>query len=142
MAIIKEKKFYIGSVIENLTPAGLVDGTPEKTDTNPEGFFKISDENFNLSYREESENGPIICDVTVCGGTVTVKRVGAVVSEMVFEEGKTHKSLYSVPPYSFDVEIYTKKIRNSLTRDGGRIDIYYTINIGGADKNVKMRIEV
>ena len=44
--------------------------------------------------------------------------------------------------YRFDIEIYTKKIRNNLGRDGGRLDIHYKMNIGGADKNVRMKIEV
>ena len=142
MAFIKEKKFYVGSVIENLTASGLVEGDVEKTETRPEGFYKVSDEELVISEREESENGPIICDVTVRESSVTVKRAGAVVSLMEFEEGKTHKSVYSVPPYSFDIEIYTKKIRNNLGRDGGRLDIHYKMNIGGADTNVRMKIEV
>ena len=142
MPFIKEKSFYVGSVIENLTPSGLVDGEPEKTETRPQGFFKVSEDEFNISYREETEGGPVFCDITVRADGVTVKRRGAVESDMFFSEGQTHKSLYSVPPYAFDAEIFTKKIRNTLGAGGGRLDIFYRMRIGGADKNVRMKIEV
>lgn len=141
MAIIKEKKFRISSVIENLLPSGLTDGEPEKTEITPEGFLKISDDEYVITYSEMTEGGKVISDITVKGSSVRVKRVGAVESDMYFEEGLLHKSLYGVPPYSFDTDIITKKVRNNLTRDGGRVDIFYNMKIGGADKHVRMRIE-
>ena len=141
MAIIKEKKFVISSVIENLLPSGLVDGESEKTEISPVGFLKISDSEIVITYSEMTEGGKVVSDITVKDGSVRVKRVGAVESDMYFAEGLLHKSLYTVSPYSFDAEILTKKIRNNLTRDGGRIDIFYNMKIGGADKYVKMRIE-
>ena len=141
MAIIKEKKFRISSVIENLLPSGLVDGEAEKTEISPEGFLKISDGLYEITYTEMTEGGKVVSEILVTDDSVTVKRVGAVESNMRFEEGKTHASLYGVPPYSFDVEILTKKIRNNMTRDSGRLDIHYTMKIGGADKNVRMKIE-
>ena len=141
MAIIKEKKFRISSVIENLLPSGLVDGEAEKTEISPEGFLKISDGLYEITYTEMTEGGKVVSEILVTDDSVTVKRVGAVESNMRFEEGKTHASLYGVPPYSFDVEILTKKIRNNMTRDSGRLDIHYLMKIGGADKNVRMKIE-
>ena len=141
MAIIKEMKFRISSVIENLLPSGLVDGEAEKTEIIPEGFLKISDGEYVITYSEMTEGGRIVSDITVKESSVRVKRVGAVESDMYFEEGLLHKSLYGVPPYSFDAEIMTRKIRNNLTRDGGKVDIFYNMKIGGAEKNVKMRIE-
>jgi uncharacterized beta-barrel protein YwiB (DUF1934 family) len=60
---------------------------------------------------------------------------------MLFEEGLVHSSVYTVSPYSFDVDVTTKKIRNNLTRDTGRLDIHYSMKIGGADKSVRMKIE-
>lgn len=142
MAIIKEKKFKISSVIENLTPSGLVDGEAECTEITPEGFLKITDDEFVITYSENNDSGRVVSDITLTEKTVTVTRRGGVVSDMVFSEGKRHKSLYQVPPYSFDAEIFTKKIRNNMTRDGGRVDIFYTMKIGGADKSVRMKIEI
>ena len=141
MAVIKEKKIKIFSVIENLLPSGLPDGEPEKTEVSAEGFLKIAEEGYNLTYLENTEGGRVTSDISITGEAVRVKRVGAIESDMLFEEGLSHKSLYGIPPYSFDAEIFTKRIRNGMTRDGGRVDIFYTMKIGGAEKYVKMRIE-
>ena len=141
MAIIKEKKFRISSVIESLSPTGLVEGDPERTEITPDGFLKISDSETVIMYSEQTESGRVVSDIILTENSVTVKRRGAVVSDMVFIEGESHKSLYEVPPYSFDTEIFTKKIRNNMTRDGVRIDIFYSMKMGGADRAVKMKIE-
>ncbi len=141
MAIIKEMKFYISSSIDNLTKEGLADGEPERNDITVEGFYKISDEGYEITYSEMTEGGKVVSDIIITASSVTVKRRGAVDSEMVFSEGLLHKSLYTVSPYSFDAEVLTKRIRNGLTKDGGRIDIFYNMKIGGADKAVKMRID-
>lgn len=141
MAIIKEKNFKISSVIENLTAEGLVDGESEKTEISPSGFFKITDAGYEISYVELTEGGRIVSDIILTEAAVEVKRRGAVESDMHFEVGVCHKSLYTVAPYSFDSEIITRKIRNNMTRDGGRVDIFYNMKIGGAEKSVKMRIE-
>ena len=142
MAIIKEMHFEISSHIENLASAGLSGSDVEKTEISPDGFFKISDDAYIISYTEESEGGRIFTDISVSGGEVDLKRRGAVVSDMHFAEGEVHKSEYSVPPYTFDTVITTKKVRNNLTRAGGRLDLYYEMNIGGQDKKVRMKIEV
>ena len=141
MAIIKEMKFYISSSIDNLTKEGLADGEPERNDITVEGFYKISDEGYEITYSEMTEGGKVVSDIIITTSSVAVKRRGAVDSEMVFSEGLLHKSLYTVSPYSFDAEVLTKRIRNGLTKDGGRIDIFYNMKIGGADKAVKMRID-
>ena len=142
MAVIKEKKIIIISVIENLDKNGIPEGEPEKTETVADGFFKISDDSFIIMYSEQSEGGKIVSDIEITKDSVSVKRRGGLESNLLFTEGETNKSLYTVPPYSFDVEIFTKKIRNNLTRDGGRLDIFYKMSIGGQDKNVRMKIEI
>ena len=141
MAVIKEKKIKMSSVIENLLPSGLTDGEPEKTETAVDGFLKISDGEYAISYVEITESGRVAADIFITERSVRVKRAGAIESDMLFEEGLSHSSVYAVPPYSFDAEIYTKRIRNEMTRDGGKLDIFYTMKIGGADKKVRMRIE-
>ena len=141
MAIIKEVNIRFSSVIENLTPAGLTEGEGEKTETSAEGFFYIHEDRYEISFRENTEGGSVFSDMTVREDEITLKRRGAIVSDMNFSEGERVSSLHEVPPYSFDAEIFTKKIRNRLTRDGGSITIFYTMKIGGADKNIRMKIE-
>ena len=66
-----------------------------------------------LSYEETSEGGPIKSDITIAEGHVRVRRTGAIESDFMFAEGEVTKSLYKIPPYSFDASITTKKIRNN-----------------------------
>ena len=93
-----------------------------------------------LSYEEKSEGGPIKTDLTLTDAHVRVRRTGAIESDFLFVEGESTKSLYKIPPYAFDAEIKTKKIRNNLTRGGGKLTIIYDMNVGGAEKNVRMTI--
>ena len=141
MTEIKEKRIIISSVLENLLPSGLCDGESERAQSSGDGFLKITDGEYNITLCENTEGGAVTTDILITDGSIRVKRTGAIASEMVFCEGLLHKSLYGVPPYSFDCEITTRKIRNNLTRDGGRLDIFYDMKIGGAEKRVKMRIE-
>ena len=141
MAIIKEMNIRFSSVIENLSPMGLAEGEAEKTEISAEGFFYIHDDRYEISFREETEGGAVFSDITVRDTEITLKRRGAIVSDMRFAEGECDRSLYQVPPYSFDTEIRTKKIRNGLTGDGGSVAIFYEMKIGGADKSVRMKIE-
>ena len=36
--------------------------------------------------------------------------------------------------------VRTKKIRSSLSEDGGEVQLIYSMNIGGQEKNVRMKI--
>jgi uncharacterized beta-barrel protein YwiB (DUF1934 family) len=141
MAIIKEKTVKIISQIDNYDEHGLPSDEPEISESVCSGFLKITEDEFIISYTENSENGRTVSDITVTKEGIRVKRCGALTSNMLFSENVTDKSLYEVSPYKFDVEVYTRKIRNTLTRDGGRIDIFYDMTIGGAKKSVRMKIE-
>ncbi len=141
MAFIKEMKFKISSVIVNLTQSGLPDGAPERTEISVDGFYKINGENYEIDYSENTEGGKVVSTIEVTSESVRVLRHGAVESEMVFAEGKSHSSVYTVVPYSFDTAVTCKKIRCGLDNNGGRLDIFYDMNIGGADKSVRMRID-
>ena len=141
MAFIKEMKFTVSSVIDNLTPSGLAEGEPERTSIAAEGFYKISEESYEISYTETTEGSKVISTIIAGANEVRVIRRGAVDSEMVFREGESHSSVYTVSPYSFDTTVTCRKIRSTLTKDGGRLDIFYGMNIGGADKSVRMRID-
>ena len=128
---ITEITIKIESVIENLTPSGLVEGDAEKTFTEVGGF---------ITYSESGEGGEVYSEISTDGKTVCVKRKGAIESELIFAEGEVHKSLYSVPPYKFDAEVKTRKIRSSLTDSGGSLELFYNMKIGGAEKSARMKI--
>lgn len=140
MPVIKQVYIKIESSIENLDPSGLPDGEAEKNTGYAGGFYHFCDGEILLTYSEKGEGGDVNSEILVKNGCVRVKRQGAIESNLYFEEGKTHSSLYSVPPYKFDASVTTRRIRLSLTEDGGNLDLFYNMRIGGADKSARMRI--
>ena len=140
MAYIYELEYTVHSVIENLDDSGLADGDPEISITTQEGFFKLSEERAVISYTEQTEGDRITTDITLEGGALILSRRGAVVFDATFREGECCKTVYSVPPYSFDAEIRTKKIRSDITKAGGELRLLYSMNIGGQEKSVRLKI--
>ena len=124
-----------------LVPAmGMAAYTPGEYTAEAQGFLHCRDGLILLTYSEKGEGGEVYSEILVKDGGVRVKRKGAIESDLYFEEGCEHKSLYSVPPYKFDACVTTRRIRNTLTEDGGMLDLFYNMKIGGADKSARMRI--
>ena len=92
----------------------------------------VQEEDFlRLSY-EESELTGMVGTTTIFQvepKRVTLLRVGSVSSEMVFQLGKRHTSLYNTPYGSMEVGIMARKLSSSLTMEGGKLDIDYDIEI-------------
>ena len=63
---------------------------------------------------------------------VTLLRMGEVNSQMVFEEGRRHLSMYNTPYGALAVVVSTKKMRAQLSPDGGSIEINYALEIDHA----------
>lgn len=140
MVKITEVKIKIESSIENLDFSGLPDGDVERNVSEADGFYRFSEDEITLTYAEENEGGRAESEIIYKNGYVVVKRRGAIESELRFEEGVSHSSIYSVPPYKFDATVSAKRVRVGLTPDGGKIDLLYSMKIGGAEKNARMKI--
>ena len=115
---------------------------PEKTSVTAKGILVARGGIILLNYTEDSEGGKITSSLSVREVSVRLVRSGAVISDFLFSEEVSSRSVYQIPPYSFDVEIYTKKIRSSLSTEGGEVRIFYEMNIGGAKKKARMKITV
>lgn len=141
--MLKRVRIKICSYIDNLDSASLPEGEREVSESEHVGAMKISCGETSLSYRESTEGGSVFSDILMHeSGAVTVVRTGAINSTMHFDENEEFNTVYSLPPYKFDMNVRTKKIRSTLTESGGTIDIFYEMTLGGADKRVKMKIEV
>lgn len=139
--MIKEAEIKISSVIESLDESGLSAGDTEKSESTHTGYYRIADGGYSVSYTEEVEGAKISSQVKVFSyGGVSVSRTGALESSFLFEEGAVHTSLYKVPPYTFDAEISTRKIRSSLSEEGGTLELIYNMKIGGAVRATRMKI--
>ena len=65
----------------------------------------------------------------VDGGRVTLLREGNVNSQMVFEEGRRHLSMYETPYGALAIGVNTRRMRSTLGDAGGDLEIDYAIEI-------------
>ena len=138
--MLKRVNLKVESFIDNLGPEGLPEGEPERTVSECLGFLRIFDGRISLTYTEQTEGGNIRSEIVCLDDRVFVTRSGAIESELCFAEGELHRSVYSIPPYRFDAEVETKRVRVEINQDGGRIDLLYNMTVGGAKKAARMKI--
>lgn len=98
------------------------------------------EEGITLSYQESQVTGleGTLTTIQVEPRRVTLQRVGSVNSQMVFEEGRRHLSMYDTPYGALSIGINTRKMRSSLDSRGGDVTIYYALEIehGQAGQNM------
>ncbi|MBQ8380712.1 MAG: DUF1934 domain-containing protein [Clostridia bacterium] len=140
MAITKSIRLAIHSNISNIGEGGVREGAAEITDSAHDAEMTVTESSVIIKYKETTEGGDVISKITSEGDTVTVERSGAIRSVMVFKPGSVYRSLYEIPPFSFDMAITVKAMKNSITLFGGSADILYTMDIGGAQKSCRMKI--
>ena len=113
-------------------------GTQDYSGTDPdtmelvtEGKLAVQDGALCLSY-EESELTGMEGTTTVFQvepEKVTLLRLGSVQSEMVFEEGRRHMSLYSTPYGNMEIGVRARRLNSTLELTGGRLEIDYDMEI-------------
>ena len=96
-----------------------------------EGRLAREGNSYTLSYQESELTGLEGTTTTfeVRGPQVILSRTGGVNSQMVFEEGKQHTSLYETPFGELAIDIQTSRLRHSLTERGGLMDLRYSISV-------------
>lgn len=119
---------------------GGLSGDTERSETNHDGTLTVEDGRLCLSYSERTEGGEVESEIHVLSGRVVVKRRGAIVSDMVFAEGKRNTSIYSIPPHSFDMSVECRHLKVKIDGIGGKVDMLYKMEIGGEARSARMRI--
>ena len=122
------------SIEENGVPVLLTirgeqyfDGTdPDATELMTEGTMTVTPEGISFSYEESALTG---MEGTTTTFEVILTRSGAVNSQMIFEEGRQHTSLYETPFGELTVDIQTSRLRHNLTGGGGLMEIKYSIAV-------------
>ena len=130
----------VHSVIDNLTDSGLTDGDPEINIFTTDGTLTIGDKGMKLAFTERNESDETTSTMFISDGNVKLFKRGSIEADMHFGLGIFTKTLYRLGPYAFDMLIHTKKIRSTLGERGGELEIVYSMNIGGQEKNVRMKI--
>ena len=136
----KKLSLTVHSVIDNLDDRGFAEGDPEINIFTTDGTLAVYDKGTRLAFTEKSESDVTASTIFITSDEVRLFKKGAIEADMLFCEGEATKTLYRVGPYAFDMLITTKKIRASLTEDGGELQLIYSMNVGGQEKNVRMKI--
>ena len=108
---------------------------PEVTELMTEGTLHMDDNhNVTLTYQESELTGLEGTQTTiqVMPESVTILREGEVNSQMVFQEGRKHLSLYNTPFGALTMGVNTRKMKVDLDETGGSIEIDYSIEIDHA----------
>ncbi len=135
MALAK-LKIHINSTVTNEG-----DKAPEITEQSAEGYMKYDRGSVTrISYKSVSDGAKTETVIEPIGALIRLVRSGAIESEMLFEVGRVHASVYKIPPFAFDMTVKTSKIESSLSPFGGTLVLEYTMTVGGAKKDCLMKI--
>lgn len=104
---------------------------PDAMELVTEGKLAEAEGGLCLSYQESELTGMAGTTTVfhVEPERITLLRIGSVSSEMVFEQGKRHMSLYSTPFGSMEIGVLARKLSSTLSAAGGKIEIDYDIEI-------------
>ena len=104
---------------------------PEVIELVTEGTMEFRAGGWDISYEETELTGMAGTTTTfeVQGKKVILTRSGGVSSQMIFEEGKQHTSLYETPFGELPIDIQTSSLRHNLAERGGVMDIKYAIAV-------------
>ena len=113
----------------------LNDDPPEVIELVTEGrLMDCGDAGYTLSYQESEITGleGTLTTFQVEPDCITLMRMGEFNSQMVFQPGRRHFSMYETPYGALSIGVNTKKMRADLDENGGEIEIDYAIEIDHA----------
>ena len=107
------------------------DQEPEIIELVTEGTMEFTNGGWDISYEESALTGleGVTTTFRVKPDKVTLTRKGALNSQMVFEEGVSHDSLYQMPFGALMLTVKATFVYYDIVSDGGTIDLTYQINI-------------
>ena len=99
-----------------------------------EGRLTRDEGGYTLSYQESELTGleGTLTTIQVEGEQVTLMRVGEVNSQMVFQEGRRHLSMYNTPYGAMAIGVNTRRLLAELNDQGGDIELDSAIEIDHA----------
>jgi uncharacterized beta-barrel protein YwiB (DUF1934 family) len=104
---------------------------PETVELITEGILEKEENGWKLTYEESDLTGlkGVTTTFQVEPGKVTLSRKGHLSSQMVFQEGQFHESLYQMDFGALMITVCANKVRYDITETGGTIDLSYAIEI-------------
>ena len=104
---------------------------PDVIELVTEGTMELRDGGWEISYEETELTGleGVTTTFRVEPEKVTLRRTGKLRSEMVFEQGVRHESLYQLEFGALLMAVTAKHVFFDIVSDGGVIDLCYSIEI-------------
>lgn len=114
------------------------DQDPEIIELVTEGTMEFRSGGWEIIYEESSLTGleGVTTMFRVEPGRVVLKRTGKLRSEMIFEEGVSHDSLYQMAFGALMISVKATSVFYDIVSDGGIIDLVYNIDIENTQAGV------
>lgn len=111
---------------------------PEVIELLTEGTMEYRDGGWDITYEESEATGlqGVTTTFRVEPDKVILNRRGALHSQMVFQEGVPHDSLYQMEFGALLITIRASRVLCDIVPDGGMIDLTYFINIENSKAGV------
>lgn len=108
-----------------------MDQEPDVIELVTEGTMEFRDNGWDICYEESDLTGlaGVITTFRVEHGKITLTRTGRLNSQMVFQEGVDHSSLYQMDFGALMVTVCATRIFAQLGEGVGMIDLVYNIDI-------------
>jgi uncharacterized beta-barrel protein YwiB (DUF1934 family) len=111
----------------------MIDGhTEEISETACGSFYEKNDKQYIL-YKIESDGDRISVMIKIDNDAVIIKRSGSVQSSMEYRIGGKRSFLYRLPYGEIEMELETQQIISSLTPQGGKVKLVYTLSMQGEE---------
>lgn len=96
-----------------------------------DGTMEFVDGGWNICYEESELTGlaGVTTTFRVAPGVVILRRTGKLHSEMIFQEGISHDSLYQMDFGALMITVTAKQIEADVSERGGVVDLVYSIEI-------------
>ena len=121
---------------------------PEVIELVTEGTMTLRDGGWDISYQESELTGltGVTTTFRIEPGMVTLTRTGGLHSQMVFQQGIPHESLYQMPFGALMISVCASQVMFDITPEGGFVDLVYGIEIeqtqaGEIDYHLDIRVE-
>lgn len=118
-------------VIEILSKQAFVGAEPETMELVTDGTLRTEGDKYLISYQESEVTGlqGTVTTFEVDKDGVTLTREGTVSSQMIFQPGRKHLSLYDMGFGALTIGVNARKVKNTIDSRGGTIEIDYAIEI-------------
>lgn len=107
---------------------------PDVIELVTEGRLARDGSGYTLSYQESELTGleGTLTTIQVDGEQVTLLRVGEFNSQLVFQEGRRHLSVYNTPYGAMEIGVHTRHLLAELNDQGGDIEVDYSVEVDHA----------